>query len=145
MPKKKLKKQNEYEFKYNITLKMRDINYGGHLGNDAVVSIAHEARIDLLNQMGLTELNLGNNKTGIIMSDLSVNYLGEGFMFDKITVFSHIDEISPASFRVFHNFTKDDKTIALVETGLITFDYSEREISEVPEEFIKKIEEYKNN
>ena len=139
MPKIKLKKQKSYEFEYKVTLQVRDINYGGHLSNDALVGIIHEARINLLNTLGCSELDLGDKKTGIIMSDLAVNYLGEGFMFDEITVYSHIDEISNASFRIFHNIIKQDKTIAYAETGIIAFDYDVRQIVEIPDTFINAL------
>lgn len=143
MPKIKLKKQEFYEFDYDRVLQVRDINYGGHLGNDSLVSIVHEARIDLLNKLGLTELNLGQESIGIIMADLAVNYLGEGFLLDKIKVLSHIDEISSVSFRIFCHVIKNDETIALAETGIIAFDYKERAIADIPEIFIKRLTEFK--
>jgi len=142
MPKVKLKKMDNYEFEYKTILQVRDINYGGHLGNDALVSLTHIARINMLRTLGFSELDLGDGKTGIIMADLAVNYIGEGFMFDEVTVLTHIDEISPVSFRVFHNFIKDDKTIALAETGIIAFDYNERRITEIPETFFYSLKKY---
>lgn len=145
MPRIKLRRQDNYEFLYKKALTVRDINYGGHLGNDAVVTIIHEARLEFLKLLGFTELNLGDGKTGIIMSDLVVNYLDEGFMFDHINVLSHIDEISSASFRIFHNFTKKDKTIVLAETGIIAFDYSLRRVTEIPDVFVKTLENYIKN
>lgn len=105
MPKVKLKKQEKYEFEYNTILQVTDINYGGHLGNDALVGITHEARVNFLRTLGFSELDLGDGKTGIIMADLAVNYLGEGFMFDQLIVNSHIDEISNVSFKFFIIFT----------------------------------------
>ena len=145
MPRIKLKRQDNYEFLYKKNLSVRDINYGGHLGNDAVVSIIHEARLDLLKQLGFTELNLGDGKTGIIMADLVVNYIEEAFMFDQINVMSHIDEITSASFRIFHNFTKKDSTIILAETGIIAFDYSIRRVTEIPDIFLKNLDRYIKN
>jgi hypothetical protein len=44
-----------------------DINYGGHLGNDAVLSLVHEARVRFLKQQGYTENNIEG--AGIIMAD----------------------------------------------------------------------------
>src|SRR4030042_2545708 len=116
MPKIKLKAQDKYEFEYKVTIQVRDINYGGHLGNDALVGLTHEARINMLRTLGCSELDLGDGKTGIIMGDLAVNYQGEGFMFDDLIIYSHIDEIGAHSFRIFHHITKGDKTIALAET-----------------------------
>ncbi len=44
MPRAKLTEQPEYEFCYPIMLQPRDINYGGHLGVDSLVSIVGAAR-----------------------------------------------------------------------------------------------------
>ena len=139
MAKIKLKQLDNYSFEYQHTLMVRDINYGGHMGNDALVGILQEARIDLLRNMGFSELDLGDGNTGIIMSDLAVNYLGEGFMYDKINVYSNIEDIGNASFRIYHKVVKGDKTIALAEVGIIAFDYNSRQISSVPDEFLKAV------
>jgi len=142
MSKIKLKKLDNYEFEYNRILNVGDINYGGHLGNDSVITLIHEARIDLLCKLGLSELDLGNGRTGIIMTDLIVNYTGEGFLLDKIKILSHIDDIKSIGFRVFHNIIKNDKTIALAETGIYAFDYENRNITEIPELFNEKLNDY---
>lgn len=145
MPKIKLAKRNNYEFKYNVILQVTDINYGGHLGNHALVGIIHEARVNMLNILGCSEFDLGDGKTGIIMSDLGVNYLGEGFLFDNLVVYSNIDEISNASFRIFYKVMKKDKIIALAETGIIAFNYNEGHIVEIPQEFLNVLNKYIEN
>lgn len=143
MAKIKLKPLENYKFEYELTLQVRDINYGGHMGNDALVGLLHEARINFLREMGFSELDIGDGKTSIIMSDIVVNYLGEGYMFDDIKIYSHVNEIGNASFRVYHKVEKNDKTIALAEIGLIAFDYNSRQIAAVPDEFITALESYK--
>lgn len=140
MPKIRLKKQPEYKFSYSRTVRVGDINYGNHLSNDSVVTILHEARIDLLQKLGVSELDIGDGRTGLIMGDIAVNFKNQSYMFDELTVYSQIDEIQNASFRVFHKITRDDTTIALAETGIITFDYKTNSIGEIPESFINKLE-----
>ena len=139
MPRVKLKKKDIYEFEYNTQIKVRDLNYGGHLGNDALVGILHEARVDLFHLLGVSELDLGDEATGIILTDLSVNYLGEGHLFDALTVFSHIGEIGKTGFRIFHYMANGDKTIALAETGIKSFDYKTRRVVSNPECFINRL------
>ncbi|MBN2545380.1 MAG: thioesterase family protein [Spirochaetes bacterium] len=139
MSKVKLKSLDKYEYEYKRILLVKDINYGGHLGNDALVTILHEARIDLFNKLGATEFDLGDNATSIIMADLIVNYTGEGFMLDEIKIMTHIDDISSASFRLFHKIIKQDKTLALAEVGIISYNYKDKQIVEIPEVFLNKI------
>lgn len=140
MPRVKLHSQPHYEFHYEVTLQVRDINYGGHLGNDALVGLLHEARIALFHRLGFSEMNLGDGQTGIIMADLVVNYLEEGFMLDRLDIGSHIGEVTKHSFRIFHRLNKGDKILALAETGLITFNYAERKIAPLPASFRQALE-----
>lgn len=132
-----MNEQLSYEFHYTTRLEPRDINYGGHLGNDALVSLAGSARAHLFHSLGLREIDLGDGHTGIIMSDLAVNFREEGFMFDAIVIDTHIGEFGSNRFRLFHRVTKGDIVVALVETGLKTFNYTAREVAPVPEAFLK--------
>jgi acyl-CoA thioester hydrolase len=136
----RLKEQPSYEFEYKTKIKVRDINYGGHLGNDSLISILHEARIELLQELGYTELDLGDKKTGIIMSDLAVNYKKEAFLHDLIKVYTHIDEIKNFTFRMFHKVVRGDDLLALAEIGIVTYNYIEKAPVQVPVPFIKAIE-----
>lgn len=145
MPKIKVKKFETYEFVYKTTVHVRDINYGGHLGNDAMVGLIHEARIDLLNQMGFTELDLGDGKTGIIMSDLALSFKSEGHMLDKISIHSHIDEINGVSMRMFYKVMRGDTVLALAETGLVAFDYEKKSIADIPQTFIDRLERWNSS
>jgi acyl-CoA thioesterase FadM len=135
----RLHEQLSYEFHYTKRLEPRDINYGGHLGNDALVSLAGSARADALHALGLREQDLGDGYTGIIMADLVVNFRAEAFMFDEIDIDTHMGEFSRTRFRIFHRLTKGDIIVALVETGLAAFNYLTREVAPVPDTFLKAL------
>ncbi len=121
---------------------MNDLNYAGHLGNDALVSLIQEARVSLFHELGYKELDLGDGKTGIIIGDLVINFKAEGFMFDELVIQSQIGEVTEKSMRLFHRMVKkDDNTLlALVESGLIAYDYDNRKITSFPSRFIKTLE-----
>lgn len=141
MPRVKLAEQVKYDFSYPVTLQPRDINYGGHLGNDSIVVLVNIARVNMLRSMGFSENDLGDGTTGIIMSDLAINYKAEGFLFDDIIIETHIGEMQSSSFRIFHRMVRDASLIALAETGVVVFDYAHRKITSLPDVFIKKLEE----
>lgn len=136
MPRTKLDEQPFYEFSCTIVLQPRDINYGGHLGNDSLVSLIGTARAGLFHSMGLSEGDLGDGKTGVIMADLTVNFKAEAFMFDELRVDTHIGEMSRTGFRILHRVRKGQSVIALAETGMVAFDYAHRKIGHVPEKLI---------
>jgi len=135
----RLKEQKAYEYEYKRIVQVGDINYGGHLGNDALVKILHEARIDIFHSMGFTELDLGDGETGIILAELVVNYKAESFMMDAISVFCHIDDISNVSFRMYYKASDGDKLIALAETEIVTFNYTKKQIANIPTAFLNAL------
>ena len=139
----KLIEQESYEFHFATRLQPRDINYGGHLGNDSLISLLGTARVNMLFSLGMSEGQLGDGQTGVIMSDLVVNFRAEAFMLDEIVVDTHIGEFSRTGFRIFHRLKKEEILVALAETGMITFNYSIRKIATVPEIFLKTLEKWK--
>lgn len=141
----KLDEQQNYTFRYPITLQPRDINFGGHLGNDSLVTLLGSARADMFRSLGFHEGNLGDGQTAIIMSDLVANYRSEAFMFDEITIETQVGEFRRTGFRIFHRVRKGDTIIALAETGITTFDYASRKVVPVPEAFLKAVAEYRTS
>ena len=58
MARVKLALPESFSFETDIKVRISDINYGGHLGNDSVMSLIHEARLRFLEKYGYTELNV---------------------------------------------------------------------------------------
>lgn len=124
-----------YRFSCTIPVRIGDVNYGKHVGNDAIVSILHESRMQFLASIGCTELDAFG--TGMIMSDLAVLYKGEAFYGDQLTVEVTADELSSAGFDLFYRISteRDGKKIILAEakTGMICFNYEQRKVARLPE------------
>ena len=118
-------------FAATISVRIGDINYGGHVGNDAVLSIVHEARMQLLRNSGYDEMNAGGNS--LIMADVMVAYKGEAFYGDVLTIKMYAEEITTHSFDLLYhistlrNGTQTD--IAHAKTGMVCFDYQSRKVA----------------
>jgi len=125
-----------------IPVRIGDINYGGHMGNDSVLSIIHEARVQLLASFGMTEINAGG--VGLIMADVAIAYKGEGFYGDTLAVAIYATEFSSVAFDLLYhisamrNGAKTD--IAHAKTGLVCFDYNIRKVTALPEELKSRLE-----
>ncbi len=65
---------------FTIPVRITDINYGNHVGNNSLVEIIHEGRMQFLRQHGFTELEAGGS--ALIMSDLAVEFKNESFYKD---------------------------------------------------------------
>ena len=131
----KISFQKPFTFSVTIPVRISDINYGGHVGNDSILSIVHEARIAFFKHYGQTEMNAGG--VNLIMADSAVQYRGEAFHGDTILVEIYADNISSISFDLFYKLStlREDKQldIAYVKTGMICFDYSTRKITNMTE------------
>ena len=118
-----------------IPVRITDINYGNHLGNDALVSLVHEARIQWLAQYHYSELNIEG--TSLIMSDLAVEYIRESFYGDMLKISIAAGEVSRVGFEIYYlletNRNGEQITIAKAKTGMVCYDYTAKKVSVVPD------------
>jgi len=135
MSRVKIELPKEFLFKTEIPIRISDINYGGHLGNDAVLSIAHEARLRFLKHHSFTELNVGG--AGIIMVDAAVQYKAEGLHGDIILVEIAVTDITGVGCDFVYRCTNKNTgtVIAIVKTGIVFYDYNRKKIVSFPEKF----------
>jgi acyl-CoA thioesterase FadM len=129
-----------FDITIQIPVRITDINYGDHLGNDSVVSIIHEARMQFLQQYGFTELNIEG--IGLIMSDIFVEFKNESFYKDIIEVKIATGEISKVSFELYYRLSvvRDKKQIIIAnaKTSMVCYDYDLKKVVIIPEK-LKKI------
>jgi len=125
-----------FHFSTTIPVRITDINYGGHVGNDSILSIIHEARMQFLRQYNYTELDFAG--VGMIMSDVAIEFKNELFYGDTIKASIAIAEISKVSFALYYKFENvaENKStlIALARTGMVCYHYGNKKIAAVPDE-----------
>lgn len=124
-----------FGFTCSIPVRISDINYGGHVGNDAILSLIHEGRLQYLQQHGYSELNFEG--TGLIMADAAIEFRQELFYGEKVLVSVTAAEWSRIGFDLFYKLEKKktDGTSVLVaaaKTGMICYDYQLKKVAAVP-------------
>jgi len=126
-------------FSTEIAVRITDINYGNHVGNDAFVRLIHEARVQWLSSNNYTELNIEG--ASLIMADLAVEYKGESFYGDVLNVEIAVGEISKAGFELYYiihvNRSANNILIAKAKTGMVCYNYEEKKVREIPEKFVQ--------
>ena len=141
MARVKIELPEKFQFKTEIPIRITDLNYNDHLGNDSVLSVCQEARMQYLNQFGFTELNIDGS--GIIMVDAAVQYKSEGFYGDVLLVEVAITDITKIGcdfvYRISNKENKND--VAFAKTGIVFFDYENKKVVPVPVKFSEMIEE----
>jgi hypothetical protein len=77
---------NDYRFTIPYTVRVADVNYGGHVSNAAVLNFFQDARIAYLAHLGpFSELDIGGG-CGIILPEAHVRYLAEMFLGDELRI-----------------------------------------------------------
>jgi acyl-CoA thioester hydrolase len=146
---------SEWIHKVNIaTIEVRvgDINYGGHMGNDKALLVFHDARLRFLESLGYSEKNIGG--PGIIMRDAHVSFRKEVYLHDVLTVDVGIDDVTTSSFEMLYTVRRignsqrsavggqrsmDEEVVFAGSTVLVAFDYEKKRPVRLPEEFLGKI------
>ena len=133
-----------FPFTTIIPIRITDVNYGGHVGNDSILSLIHEARVQYLASLGYEELNMEG--VGLIMSDACIEFKNELFYGESITASVAAEEITKISFELYYKFVKTEggsgeggEIVALAKTAMVCFDYDKKKIVSLPEGARKKL------
>jgi len=128
-----------FGFAVAIPVRITDLNYGAHLGNDALLSILHEARVQFLASLGAAEFD-GASQQGFIMVDVAIEYKGEAFHGDVLHIALAANDPNKYGFDiVYHVKNQAGKEIARAKTGMLCFDYTTRKLRALPGELAAKI------
>lgn len=138
MPRIKLEIPAQFHFTTEIPIRITDINYGGHLGNDAVLSILHEARMRMLMEHGWTELNIEG--VGTIMSDSVIVYKSEAFYGESLRIQIAVSDITKFGCDIYYLVREREsgREVVHAKTGIAFYDYEQKKLSPVPEKFLQK-------
>ena len=133
-----------FKFNTEVDVRISDINYGGHLGNDRYLSLFQEARLQYLKQFGYSEISIGDD-TSLIMSQAHINFKAEAFWGDRLKILVRISSIKVTRFifdYLILDSQKGGRVIATGYTEMVGFDYQQRKVKRLPTEFLQVIKEY---
>jgi acyl-CoA thioester hydrolase len=134
MSRVKISLPHQFSFSASIPIRIGDINYGNHVGNDAVLSIIHEARVQFLNSYGFTELNCGG--AGLIMTDVAIEFKKEIFYGDVVEAKVTATSFTNIGFDLYYQLSvmrnNNPLLVAAAKTGMICYNYTQKKITAVP-------------
>lgn len=123
-----------FSFSTEITVRITDINYGGHVGNDVILSMLHEVRLQFLKHHGYSEMDLGG--CGMIMADVAIEFKNEAFYGEVITASVSANDFHRISFNIFYKLEKETDgkklTVAVAKTGMVCYNYNQKKICTIP-------------
>ncbi len=131
-----------FSFSTTIPVRITDVNFGGHVGNDTILSLVHEARAQFFTYCGYTELDFAG--AGTIMSDVAIEYKNQTYYGDTILAAVAVGEITKVAFDLYYKLEKksaDGKLlpVAFAKTWMVCYDYDLKKVTAIPEEAVKKI------
>jgi len=132
MPRVQIQPLARYAFSIDLKVRVTDLNYGGHLGNDRLLALVHEARVAFLARYGWSEMDCAG--VSLIMGDAVVLYQAQAYAGDLLRFEVAMGEPSRCGFRLFYRVTRarDGAPVALVETGMVCFDYAANKVRALP-------------
>lgn len=128
-------------FSTELEVRIGDINYGRHLGNDALLGLLHEARLRFLARHHFTETDAGG--ASMIMLDAVLVYAAQAFHGDRLRIEVGVGEFGPSRCDMFYRVSRpaDGVEIARAKTGLAFFDYAAGRIVRMPASFKSRLQE----
>ncbi|WP_253449446.1 thioesterase family protein [Halomonas sp. Y3] len=116
-----------------LTVRVTDMNYGRHLGHDTLVSLLHEARIQALAALGLTEWDLGGYPS--VVADLAIQYQSEARWPDALVVETAIPAPEGRAITVYHRVlhAEGGRPVATARLNVLLVDPATGRPEAVPE------------
>jgi len=125
-------------FETELVVRVSDLNYGGHLGNDRVLTLFHEARVRWLASLGWTELDLDG--VGLIQTEAHLRYRAQARLGDVLTCSVSVADVQSRRFNLRYELARpvDSARIASGTTALCFFDYAQQRLASAPAAFLER-------
>lgn len=139
MARVKLDLPEHFPYSTLIEIGIGHINYGGHLGNDSALTLAHEARLRFLRSLGFSELDIAGY--GLIQTDAVLVYKNQAFWGETLVAEVTADEFSKYGCDLYYRFRQqsDSREVLHAKTGVVFFDYQNKKLAAVPAEFLNAL------
>ncbi|MBI2283647.1 MAG: thioesterase family protein [Bacteroidetes bacterium] len=137
----KLNLPDQFSFATTLRIRVTDLNYGGHVGNDSFLSLIHEARQQYLLSFGYRELSVGG--VGLIMADVAIEFKKELNYGDEVRISVKATDFDKLGFDLFYKMEvmQDIEWILAgkAKTGMMCYDYSAGKKVSVPDEVVSRL------
>lgn len=143
MSRVKITMPDQFLFSLQRAVGISDLNYARHLDSVSMVKIVHEARLQFLAHLGLTEANIFG--LGMVVTDLAVDYQAESFANDLLCVEVGVGRFNRYGCDIVYQITNTawERVVCSAQTGIVFFDFDKHKIALIPKAFselLKKLE-----
>ena len=127
---------DHFAFVTELRVSITHINYAGHVGNDVLLGLLHEARFQFMSHHGLQELNVEG--LGIIVADSVIVYKSEAFVGETLLIAVGATDFNRYGCDFIYHVTEkaSGREVARAKTGIVFFDYGQRVVAKIPTSFL---------
>jgi len=142
MPRLQFNLPETFVFRTELTVRASDLNYGGHVGNDTMLTLLQEARIQFYRQLGFKDEVSFEGSVGQIIADAAIQYKSESFLNDVLRIEIAVSDFNKYGFDMMYRVTNKEtnKEVARGKTGIVCFDYAKRKVASIPLILLQKLE-----
>jgi acyl-CoA thioester hydrolase len=130
----KINLPDTFTFSTNIQIRITDVNYGGHVGNDSFLSLVHEARLQFLARKGFSEMDVMG--VGLIMADAGIEFKKEMAYGDTVKISVAATGFDRIGFDLFYLLEVEKDGVTTIagkaKTGMMCFDYTNKKKAAIP-------------
>lgn len=141
MPRIQIDLPDTFLFSTELPVRIADINYGGHVGNDSILTIMQEARVIFYRSLGFKDEMNFEGTVGQIIADAAIQYKSESFIGDVLVVELAVADFNKYGFDMLYRISNkaSGKEVARGKTGIVCFDYAKKKVASVPEILIRRL------
>jgi acyl-CoA thioesterase FadM len=131
----------QFPFHTLLSIRITDLNYGGHVGNNTFLALVHEARQQFLLAHGFTELQFAG--TSLIMADAAIEFKKELHYANTVKISVAATGFDKYGFDLCYQLevlqpgTNTYLLAGKAKTGMLCFDYQQKKLTPLPQSAIQ--------
>ncbi|MFZ5977225.1 MULTISPECIES: thioesterase family protein [unclassified Hydrotalea] len=141
MKRVKLQLPDVFPFSTEMKIRVTDMNYGGHVGNDRFLALLQEARMEYLQSLGYSELDMEG--VGLIMRDAVIEFKKELHYGDTIQIDVATSRIDAMGFDLFYKISIKNANewilAGTAKTGMLCYHYALKKLAPIPSKALEKL------
>ncbi|MGH7487846.1 MAG: acyl-CoA thioesterase [Gammaproteobacteria bacterium] len=122
-----------FPFSTELEVRVADLNYGNHLGNDQALGLIHEARRRYLRALKLEEI--ASDGTGLVIADAGLVYRAQAFYGERLRIQVAAGDFSSRGCDIYYRVsqTETDRDVVHAKTGIVCFNFHTQKVMNMPE------------
>lgn len=125
---------DKFIFSTELPVRISDLNYGNHVGNDSILTLMQEARALFYLTLGFNSEVSIEGTVGQVVADAAIVYKAESFFGDTLLIEIAVLDLHKYGFDMVYRIsnTITGKEVARGKTAIVCFDYAKRKMTVIP-------------